>query len=217
MISLSAYMRTTSDMTNRISFLDGDVMYSTWANVADQTNSGCEIVLKDNFFRVLDLTTTVNLYNNHISAWNYKFLTESGNYAELSGDKQNSFAWSVRAMAGVKLPWKLSFQANGGYNSRRLTAQGSREGGWSVDLGVRKSFGDWSFSLNCRDLFDSRRFKSTTNGEGYSQYSERWGGGRTVRFTIKYSFGNMGNKNNDRDNDEPMGGTGFGGGNEMEM
>ena len=206
MISLSAYLRTTTDMTNRISFLEGDVMYSTWANVADQTNSGCEIVLKDNFFRVLDLTTTVNLYNNHISAWNYKFLTESGNYVDLSGEKQNSFAWSVRAMAGVKLPWKLSFQANGGYNSRRLTAQGSREGGWSVDIGVRKNFGNWSFSVNCRDLFDSRRFKSTTNGPGYSQYSERWGGGRLVRFTIKYSFGNMGNKKNeDGDNDDSPG------------
>ena len=214
MISLSAYMRTTSGMTNRISFLDGDVMYSTWANVADQTNSGCEIVLKDNFFRVLDLTTTVNLYNNHISAWKYDFLAESGNYVPLSGEKQNSFAWSVRAMAGVKFPWSLSFQANGGYNSRRLTAQGSREGGWNVDLGIRKSFGNWSFSMNCRDVFDSRKFKSTTNGTGYHQYSERWGGGRTFRFTIKYSFGNMGSKNK---NDNDMEDSGFGGNNEIEI
>lgn len=207
-------MRTTSGMTNRISFLDGDVMYSTWANVADQTNSGCEIVLKDNFFRVLDLTTTVNLYNNHISAWKYDFLAESGNYVPLSGEKQNSFAWSVRAMAGVKFPWSLSFQANGGYNSRRLTAQGSREGGWNVDLGIRKSFGNWSFSMNCRDVFDSRKFKSTTNGSGYHQYSERWGGGRTFRFTIKYSFGNMGSKNK---NDNDMEDSGFGGNNEIEI
>ena len=215
MISLSAYLRTTSGMTNRISFLDGDVMYSTWANVADQTNSGVEIVLKDNFFRVLDLTTTLNLYNNHISAWNYKFLTESGNYVDISGDKQDSFAWSIRAMAGVKLPWSLSFQANGGYNSKMLTAQGSRQGGWSVDIGVRKGLGNWSFSLNCRDLFDSRKFKSTTNGSGYTQYTERWRGGRTLRFTIKYSFGNMG-RNSRNEDGEPAEISGFGG-SEMEM
>ena len=215
MISLSAYMRTTSNMTNRISYLEGDVMYTTWANVADQTNSGCEIVLKDNFFRVIDLTTTVNLYNNHISAWTYNFITEAGTPVKLSGDKQDSFAWSVRAMMGIKIPWSLSFQANGGYNSRQLTAQGSREGGWSVDIGVRKNLGNWSLSLNCRDLFDSRRFKSTTNGEGYSQYNERWRGGRTVRFTIKYSFGNMGGKNN-KNEGEIMDGSGYGGG-DMEM
>lgn len=211
MISLSAYLRTTSNMTNRISYLEGDVMYSTWANVADQTNSGCEIVLKDNFFKIIDLTTTVNLYNNHISAWNYRVKTTTGNYVDLSGDKQDSFAWSVRALLGIKIPWSMSFQANGGYNSRMLTAQGSREGGWSVDVGLRKNFGKWSVSLNCRDLFDSRKFKSTTNGEGYYQYSERWRGGRTVRLTVKYSFGNMtANKNNRKNEGEPMDGSGYG-------
>lgn len=217
MLSLSAYLRTTSGMTNRISYLDGDVMYSTWANVADQTNSGCEIVLKDNFFRVVDLTTTVNLYNNHISAWNYNFIAESGNIIPLSGEKQNSFAWSVRAMMGIKIPWSLSFQANGGYNSKMLTAQGSRNGGWSVDIGVRKNFGNWSVAVNCRDLFDSRRFRSTTNGplndngiSTYTQYSERWRGGRTVRFTIKYSFGNMGNKKSNREEGEPTDQSGYG-------
>lgn len=223
MISLSAYLRTTSGMTNRISYLEGDVMYSTWANVADETNSGVEIVFKDNFFKIIDLTTTFNLYNNHISAWNYNFVTESGNIIPLSGDKQDSFAWSVRAMLGIKIPWQLSFQANGGYNSRMLTAQGSREGGWSVDIGLRKNVGNWSFSVNCRDLFDSRRFKSTTNGPlnamgvpEYTQYSERWRGGRTVRFTIKYSFGNMGNKRNSRNEGEIMDGSGYGGG-DMDM
>lgn len=219
MVSVSAYLRTTSNMTNRISYLVGDVMYSTWANVANETNSGCEIVLKDNFFKIIDLTTTVNLYNNHISAWDYYvdpvkegILTNNTDIIKLSGDKKDSFAWSIRAMLGIKIPWSMSFQANGGYNSRMLTAQGSREGGWSVDVGVRKNLGNWSIALNCRDLFDSRKFKSTTNGTNYSQYSERWRGGRTVSLTIKYSFGNMGNNNkrNNRNEGEPMDGSGYG-------
>lgn len=215
MISFSAYLRTTSNMTNRISYLDGDVMYSTWANVADETNSGCEIVLKDNFFRIIDLTTTVNLYNNHISGWNYNFKTPEDKLIHLSGESQNSFAWSIRAMASFKIPWGLSLQANGGYNSSMLTAQGSRQGGWSVDLGIRKNFGNWSVALNCRDLFDSRKFKSTTYGPGYSQYSERWRGGRTLRLTIKYSFGNMGNNKTNRQNEgEPSYSPGYG---EMDM
>lgn len=192
MLSLSAYMRTSTDMMNRINYLDGDVMYSTWANIADQVNSGCEIVMKNSLFRSrLDLTTTVNLYNNHISAWDYNFLAESGNLIPLHGDKQNSFAWDARMMANVRLPWQLSMQATGNYRSKRLNAQGSNDGGWSVDLGFRRNFGDWSFSLNCRDLFDSRKWKSTTNGPDYSQFNKRWRGGRTVRLTIKFSFGNM--------------------------
>lgn len=210
MISLSAYLRTTSNMMNRISYLEGGVMYSTWANIADETNAGCEIVVKNNLFSRLDLTTTVNLYNNHISAWTYNFRTESGSDILLSGDKQNSFAWDIRVMAGLKLPWSMSFQATGNYNSKMLSAQGSRQGGWSVDIGLRKSFGNWSFSLNCRDLFDSRKFKSTTYGPDYTQYNERWRGGRTVRLTVKYSFGNMKQKNNRKNEGEPMDSSGYG-------
>ncbi|MDE5849175.1 MAG: TonB-dependent receptor [Muribaculaceae bacterium] len=209
MLSLSAYVRTTSDMMNRISYLDGDVMYSTWANIADEVNSGCEIVAKNSFWNRLDLTTTVNLYNNHISGWNYDFQAESGNLIPLSGKKQNSFAWSARMMANVKLPWSISMQATGNYNSKMLSAQGSRQGGWSVDLGFRRAFGPWSISLNCRDLFDSRRFKSTTNGPDYTQFNERWRGGRTVRLTVKFSFGNMNAKPDKRGNGEPMDGSGY--------
>ncbi|MDE5997999.1 MAG: outer membrane beta-barrel family protein, partial [Muribaculaceae bacterium] len=210
MLSLSAYVRTTSDMMNRISYLDGDVMYSTWANIADEVNSGCEIVSKNSLFNHLDLTTTVNLYNNHISGWNYDFMAESGNLIPLSGKTQNSFAWSARMMANVKLPWSLSLQATGNYNSKMLSAQGSRQGGWSVDLGLRRVFGAWSFSLNCRDLFDSRRFKSTTNGPDYTQFNERWRGGRTLRLTIKFSFGNMNNTKPNKEGDgEPMDGSGY--------
>lgn len=216
MISLSAYVRTTSDMMNRVSYLDGDVMYSTWANIANQTNSGCEIVSKNSLFSSrLDLTTTVNLYNNCISEWNYDFHAESGNLIPISGKEQNSFAWSTRMMANVRLPWSLSVQATGNYNSKMLSAQGSRQGGWSVDLGVRRVFGAWSFSLNCRDLFDSRRFKSTTNGPDYTQFNERWRGGRTLRLTVKFSFGNM-NAGQDKDMDAaPTDGNGFEGGMEV--
>lgn len=192
MISLSAYLRTTSNMMSRISYLEGDVMYSTFANVADETNSGCEIVVKNSLFRSrLDLTTTVNLYNNHINAWDYDFITEQGSSVKLHNNSQNSFAWDARVMAAVRLPWDLSFQATGNYSSRRLSAQGSRQGGWSVDAGLRKVVGNWSFSLNCRDIFDSRKFKSTIDGPDYVQASERWRGGRQFRLTVKFSFGNM--------------------------
>lgn len=192
-ISVSAYLRSSNNTENRISYLNGDVMYTTWANVANQLNSGVEIVVKNKLFKNwLDLTTTVNLYNNHISAWNMTFRSPiDNNDYELSGKERNSFAWDARMMASVKLPWGLSFQATGRYSSRMLTAQGSRQGGWSVDAGLRKNLGNWSFSLNCRDIFDSRKFKETIDGTNYTQYTERWRGGRSFRLTIRYSFGNM--------------------------
>ncbi len=91
MISVSAYLRTSDNVINRISYLSGDVMYTTYANVSKVANSGVEFVVKNNLFKShLDLTTTVNLYNNHISAWNYTLKDDFGNPVTLSGDKQNS-------------------------------------------------------------------------------------------------------------------------------
>lgn len=211
LISVSAYLRQASDVMNRLSYMDQDVLYSTWANVSNRVNSGVEIVSKNQLINgKLDLTTTVNLYDSHISHWSYTFNGESGRDITLWNKSQNSFAWDARIMANVKLPWQLAFQATGRYSSEHKEAQGSHQGGWSVDLGLRKNVGNWSFSLNCRDLFDSRRFKNTTIGEIYTQWSERWRGGRTVRLTIKYSFGNMKSKDRNRNEIEPMDGSGYG-------
>lgn len=214
MISVSAYLRQNINCMERISYLDGNVMYSTWDNASKSLNSGVEIVGKNNLFRILDLTTTVNLYNNHRSAWNLAFVNQDGKEFPISGKARDSFAWDARMMANVKIPWNLAFQATGRYSSSMLTAQGSRQGGWSVDAGIRKTAGNWSISLNCRDIFNSRKFKNTIDGIGYTQYNERWRGGRTLQLTIKYSFGNMRGKVDRNQSAEPIDGSGYG---EMDM
>lgn len=213
MISVSAYLRTSENMMNRISYLEGDVMYSTWANVSSDMNSGVEIVAKNSLFKgVLDLTTTVNLYNNHISAWDLDFKSPvNGQIYKVSGEKRNSFAWDARMMANFKLPWGIGLQLTGSYRSKTLTAQGSRQPGWRVEAGIRKSFGNWTFSVNCRDIFNSRVFKDSVVGPGYYQYNEHTHGSRSVRFTIKYSFGNMKAKHNRNNSGEPTDTSGYGG------
>ncbi|MDE6243138.1 MAG: TonB-dependent receptor family protein [Muribaculaceae bacterium] len=215
-ISVSAYLRTSEDCMNRISYLDGNVMYTTTANAGNRTDMGVEIVGKNSLFRnVLNLTTTVNLYNNHVSDWDLIF-KQDGKEFPVSGKGRNSFAWDVRCMAQVRLPWDLSFQATGSYNSSQLTAQGSRAAGWNVDAGLRKNLGNWSFSLNARNIFDSRKMHSysygvDSNGIAYRQEDKRWRGGRTVNFTVKYSFGNMRAQRDKRNQQmgEPSDGSGY--------
>ncbi|MBP3298836.1 MAG: TonB-dependent receptor [Muribaculaceae bacterium] len=213
-LSVSAYLRTTSNTMNRISYIVDGIMYTTSANAGNQTDAGCELVMKNSLFHnVLNLTTTANLYNNHVSAWSLDFPFE-GQLIPVSGEKRNSFAWDIRCMASVRLPWDISFQVTGRYNSKQLTAQGNRAAGWNVDAGLRKTVGNWSFSLNCRDIFDSRRMHSYTygiaDGIAYTQENKRWRGGRNLRLTVKYSFGNMKAKRSKTQMDEPMDGSGYG-------
>lgn len=198
-ISASGYYRSTDDVIQRIRFLNSadNVMYTTNENVARQQNSGMELVGKNNLFNnVLGLTTTVNLYYSKLDGFTYM---PEGAETAVTGDEDESFNWNIRMIANVSLPWGISLQGTGSYNSKRLMAQGYREPNYSVDLGLRKSFlkDKLTLSINARDLLDSRKFRTVTSGTGFWQDSENWRGGRRVGFTLTFNFGNMNKRKKD--------------------
>lgn len=209
-LSLSGYYRSTDDVIQRIRFLntEDNVMYTTSENVAKSQASGLEIVGKDKLFKILDLTTTVNLYYSKLDGFTY---LPAGASTPVTGETDESFAWDVRMIANLSLPWGVSLQGTGNYNSKRLMAQGYRKPNYSVDLGLRKSFlnDKLTLSVNARDLLDSRKFRTITSGDSFWQDSENWRGGRRVGFTLTYNFGNMNkkkdkSKSRDRSDDSEM-------------
>lgn len=189
MLSVSAYYRTTDDIMQRISYMENGIMYSTSDNVAQSLSSGVEIVGKNRLFGKLDLTTTVNLYYYKLEAFDFTL----PNGANLHGDASEDFSWNIRMMGTVGLPKAWSLQVTGMYNAKSVIAQGYRAPNYGLDAGVRKQFagGKWSFSLNGRDLLNSRRFHSVKWGEDFYQNSSNFRGGRQISGTLTYSFGNM--------------------------
>lgn len=207
MLSVSAYYRNTNDVIQRISYLEEDVMKSTFENVAKTQSAGTEIVAKNRLFSILDLTTTVNLYYNKLDGFVYH---PAGAQAPVTGKGNEDFSWNAKMIANVALPAAISLQLTGNYNSRQLIAQGHRKSNYSLDAGLRKSFLNrkLSVSVNGRDLLDSRKWKNETSGSGFKQTSSNWRSGRTVGFTLTWSFGNMnaGKGKTQRPADEPGGG-----------
>ncbi len=189
-LSVSLYYRNTDDVIQRISYIEDQVMKSTFENVAKTQSAGAELVAKNNFARILDLTTTVNLYYSKLDGFSYM---PAGAEKPVTGKSNEDFSWNARMIANVALPASFSLQLTGNYNSRQLIAQGHRNANYSLDAGLRKSFLDKkiSLSVNVRDLLNSRKWKTETSGAGFTQYAENWRTGRTVRFTLTYSFGNM--------------------------
>ncbi len=189
-VSVSLYYRNTDDVIQRISYIEDQVMKSTFENVAKTQSAGAEFVVKNNFARILDLTTTVNLYYSKLDGFSY---LPEGAEKPVTGESNEDFSWNARMIANVALPASFSLQLTGNYNSRQLIAQGHRKSSYSLDAGLRKSFLDKkiSVSVNGRDLLNSRKWKTETSGTGFAQYAENWRTGRTVRFTLTYSFGNM--------------------------
>lgn len=198
MLSLSGYYHTTDDVIQRISYQNYDnVMYSTYENVARSQSAGMELVAKNRLFRVVDLTSTVNLYYYKLDG--FGFMPEGAQTA-VTGDVEEDFSWNARIIANVSLPASISLQLTGNYNSRRVVAQGYRRPNYSVDAGLRKSFlgRKLSLSINARDIFKSRKWKTVTSGSGFRQSSENWRGGRYVGFTLTFNFGNMNHNNANR-------------------
>lgn len=189
-LSASLYYRNTDNVIQRISYRDGDIMKSTFENIAKTQSAGTELILKNNLFRMIDLTSTLNFYYNKLDGFSY---LPEGTTTPVVGEADEDFSWSARIIANVMLPWGVSLQATGDYNSRELVAQGYRKANHAIDLGLRKSFLDRKLSLtiNTRDLLNSRKRETITSGSGFSQESVFARSGRTVGFTLTYNFGNM--------------------------
>ena len=187
-LSVSAYYRTAEDIIQRINYLDGNIMKSTFDNVASSTSAGTEIVAKNRLFNILDLTTTVNFYYYKLDSWDF---TPAGTTQNIHGDSESNFTWNARTIGNLALPKFWTLQVRGDYRARTLVAQGYRMPGYRIDAGIKKSIGKFSINLNVRDVLDSFHFNTKTSGPGFQQESFGWFGGRRIRLAVTYSFGNM--------------------------
>ena len=191
MLSASLYYRTTSDVIQRVSYMENQTLYTTYDNATDSRRAGLELVGKNRLFGILDLTTTVNMYYYHIDAFDYTYGREQTTYHY---DGSKDFSWDARLIANVTLPWKLSLQVTGNYNSAVKTAQGKTFESYWLDAGIRRSFLDrkLTVAITGRDLLDSRRMKSHTYGEGFDQISRMKWGRRQAGISVSYNLGQIG-------------------------
>lgn len=190
---VSAYYRPTTDVIQRVNYRNtsDNLMYRTPENVAKSTATGVEITAKNKLWKILDLTTNVNLYHYKLDAFSYNIEGQTVN-----GEAQDNFTWNARIMAALRLPYDISVQVTGTYNSRQVITQGHRPASYVVDMGVRKNFLNRMFTLsvNCRDLLNSRKWESYTNSDTFSRYQLNRRRSRTVNFTLTWNFGNQSGK-----------------------
>ena len=189
-LSVGAYYRPTTEVIQRIRYRNSNdgLMYMTSCNVTKRTDTGLEIVAKNKIFSFFDLTTTANVYYQHIDGFNY--IIDGQN---VTGDSDHTMAWSLRLMGMFQLPADISLQATGNLRSRQVVAQGYRRSNYNIDLGLRKTFfkRQLSVSLSLRDVFNSRKFRVVTENEDFYRHQEGWRGGRTLQLTLTWNFGNM--------------------------
>ncbi len=199
---VSAYYRPTSDVIQRITYRGADdgLMYRTPVNVANSTSTGIELTGKNKIARIIDLTTNVNLYYYKLDDFSYDIEGQT-----VTGEARDNFTWNARIIAQLTLPWDISMQISGRYNSRQVITQGYRPAQISMDAAVKKNFFNRALvlSINCRDVFNSRKWESYTNSDTFSRYTLNKRRSRTVNFNLTWNFGNsQGKKKREAQNNE---------------
>lgn len=198
--SSSLYYHYTENVIQQVAYLENTVMQKTYMNLTNQQDAGLEFVAKDRLFKILNLTSSLNLYYSKINPSTYT----SANNQVVNIPGQNNFTWQAKILANFMLSHTLSGQISGQYIAPQVIGQGKQFEMHTVDLGLRKTFMDkkWTVSLTGRDIFNSKRIRTVTSGVGFIQTYEslmggRMGGGRMLGLDLTYSFGNMKPKKQD--------------------
>ena len=202
---LSAYYRPTTDVIQRITYQSSSdgMMYQTPMNLARSTRSGAELVVKNKIGRALDLTTNLNAYYYKLNGFSYDIDGQT-----VTGEERTSFTWDARLTASLILPYDISIQTTGRYRSRQAIAQGYRRSNISADIGLRKNFlaKKFTLSVNCRDLFNSRRWETYSSGPTFTRHQLNKRRSRNIIFTLTWNFGHNAKK---KPEGEENGGSGF--------
>lgn len=178
----SVYMRQTNDVIQRIR-TEPDVngiTITTPQNLTRNISSGLELIGKFDLVKKWNFTANVNLYQSKIVG------------VPALGIVENSgFSWNANLTNNFILPLGITLQVKGDYRAAEVMAQGKRNAMYGMDAGGKYDFPNKksSLSLNIRDVFASRRWKMTTQGNTSIVDFSRQMQGTMANLTYSYRFG----------------------------
>ena len=159
----------------------------TFRNFKYGQNVGFEFIMKNNFTKWLDATTTVNILRQ-------KVLGEDVTGATI---ERITPTWNVKSIVNIKLPFGVFYQISGNYNAAGVAAQGSFLPIYGIDMALKRDFlkdKKLSLTVNISDIFDTRRMRIQTESTYFTQDIIRKRESRIGMLVLTYKFGANDNK-----------------------
>jgi outer membrane receptor protein involved in Fe transport len=181
-LTIETYYRLTNNKMTRVQNLnDEGVMEMTFANINSDRSLGIELSGNVKATSWLTINPVATVYD-------YKLNNEENG----EDDSRSSTNWMGSIEFAADLKTKTKIRLNGNYDSPSVTVDGTRKGAFYVGFSARQDFleNKLSLTLNIRDVFDSRRMKETSEGEGYYITSENWRKAPVFSFTLSYKWNN---------------------------
>lgn len=175
----SLYNLYTTEVIERISFLEDNVNVTMPVNIGTRNQTGIEINGK----------YSPNNWFSLNGDFNYGYFVRNGSFAEQDFDFEGR-QWFTRMTSRFKMPADVEVEVSGEYQSSYKTVQGEVSGFAFMDVGLRKKLwkGKAVINLSVRDVFASRVRESVSLQPTFQVYdfSQR---GRFITLGFSYSFG----------------------------
>jgi outer membrane receptor protein involved in Fe transport len=178
----TAYMRRTNDLIQRVRSTPNSegIIITTPQNLTRQLSSGFEFISKVDVLKAWNFTTNVNVYHSDIAAVPaYDIKGNSG------------FNWNTNVTNNFVLPYSITLQVKGEYESDEIMAQGKRNANWVADAGAKYDFPNKkaSLSFNVRDVFNTRKWNMEFEDSNTKTEFQRRRYGPVGNLTFSYRFG----------------------------
>ena len=182
-LAFEAYYRNTNNLITRVTEYDSEagIFYQRFENINEDHVVGSELMANWQFANWLKMNASTNVYYYRIMG-------------ELNGENidNSNVTWRANANATFTVTPTSRIQANMGYHGPTVTAQGSAEGMYYVNLALRQDLfkRKLSATLQVRDLLGSMKREFTASGENFSQYVLMQREPRVVMLTLSYRINN---------------------------
>lgn len=173
----SAYYRHTTQVIDRVRFVEDTITYAIPLNLSSRDAYGVEFTVSKDIGNWWKINGNANFYRS---------MTE-GQYQEqdLSND---TYTMSARVTSKMTLFGVLDYQISGMYRAPQEDTQGNRKAFYMIDMGLSKDVfkNKGTLTLNVRDLLNSRKWRSETFTENFYQESEfQW---RARQVTLSFTY-----------------------------
>jgi len=178
-LTTNFFYRQIQGRLDYITRVEDGISYSEPANLNTAESYGVEVI------GLKDITPWWTL-NGSVTGFNIR--VDGSNISEEFTN--NGYALNSKLNSDFKLPYDITLQLVGNYDSPEIEAQGSNLAQYYMDASIQKSFLDkkGSVSLSARDVFNTLRYAGDrlTNSFSQSYYSKRET--RIFLLSARYSF-----------------------------
>jgi outer membrane receptor protein involved in Fe transport len=189
-LTVEAYYRLTNNKMTRVQTLNGGVMEMRMENIDNDRSLGVEMsgnIQATSWFTI----------NPIASIYDYKLNQTS----DSTNSSKSSTNWNASVEFAANMKTGTRIRLNGNYDSPTITVDGTRKGVFYVGFSARQDFlkKNLSVTFNIRDVLNSRKMRSTSEGDNYYSTNENWRKAPLFNISLSYKWNNYSRKRNGGD------------------